>query len=76
LQRFHTLKLLPAHIAGIEGEVVGIVAFGLAALALLLVPFLDRRASRGHTSPLFTALGIGALVYLVALTILGHLASG
>jgi cytochrome b6 len=76
LAAFHTLKLLPAHIAGIEGEVVGIVAFGLAALALLLVPFLDRRASRGHTSPLFTALGIGALVYLVALTILGHLASG
>lgn len=75
LATFHTLKLLPSHILGIEGEVVGVVAFGLAAAGLLLVPFLDRRAARDEPSPLFTALGIAGLVYLVAFTILGHLAS-
>ena len=75
LAMFHTLKLLPSHILGIEGEVVGVVGFGLAAIGLLFVPFLDRRASRGEPSPLFTALGIGGLVYFVALTIIGHLAS-
>ena len=75
LAMFHTLKLLPAHIAGIEGEVVGVVAFTFAAVALLLVPFLDGRASKGEPSPVFTVLGIAALVYLVALTIIGHLAS-
>jgi hypothetical protein len=41
---------------------------------LLIVPFLDRRASRGEPSPLFTALAIVALLYLVAFTIIGHYA--
>jgi cytochrome b6 len=75
LAMFHTLKLLPAHILGVEGEVVGIMTFTVAAAILLLVPFLDSRASKDEPSPLFTALGICALVYLVALTIIGHLAS-
>ena len=75
LATFHTLKLLPSHILGMEGEVVGVVSFGLAAVGLLLVPFLDRRAARDEPSPLFTALGLGGLIYFVALTIIGHLAS-
>jgi cytochrome b6 len=75
LAMFHTLKLLPAHILWFEGEVLGVLAFGLAAGLLLVVPFLDRRASRDESSRLFTALGIGGLVYLIALTIIGHLAS-
>jgi cytochrome b6 len=75
LAMFHTLKLLPSHILGIEGEVVGVIGFGLAAAGLLLVPFLDRRAARDEPSRLFTAIGIGALVYFVALTIIGYQAS-
>jgi len=50
---FQSLKYLPAHILGIEGEIVGIVAFGLGGLFLLLIPFLDRRpraASRAVSS--------------------------
>ena len=54
LAMFHTLKLVPSHVLGLEGERVGVVAFGLVALFLLLVPFLDRRASRGERSPVFT----------------------
>jgi quinol-cytochrome oxidoreductase complex cytochrome b subunit len=50
LAMFHTLKLLPSHVLGVEGEQLGVVAFGLAALFLILVPFLDRRASRGEPS--------------------------
>ena len=75
LAMFHTLKLLPAHILWFEGEVLGVLAFGLAAGLLLVVPFLDRRASRDESSRLFTALGVCGLVYLIALTIIGHLAS-
>lgn len=71
---FHTLKLLPSHVAGIEGERLGVIGFGLAGLFLMLVPFLDRRASRGERSPLFTALAVLALVYLIGFTILGYLA--
>jgi cytochrome b6 len=73
---FHTLKLLPAHILGVEGEVVGVVVFSIAAFALVLVPFLDWRAARDEPSLAFTALGVAVLIYLVTFTILGHLASG
>ena len=70
---FHTLKLIPAHVLGIEGEVLGILGFGVAAVVLVLIPFLDRRASRGEPSPAFTALGLVALSYLVVFTVLGYL---
>ncbi|MBI3982593.1 MAG: cytochrome bc complex cytochrome b subunit [Gemmatimonadetes bacterium] len=69
---FQTLKYLPAHILFIEGEVVGILAFTVGGLLLLVIPFLDRRAARGQRSPLFTWLGIGLIVYAVVLTYLGY----
>jgi quinol-cytochrome oxidoreductase complex cytochrome b subunit len=72
---FQTLKYLPAHILGIEGEIVGIVGFGLAGLFLLLIPFLDRRTARGEPSTLFTWIGIGIIVYMIVLTWLGYAAS-
>ena len=74
LAMFHTLKLLPSHVLGMEGEQLGVVAFGLAALFLILVPFLDRRASRGEPSRVFTVLAALGLVYLVTFTIIGHYA--
>ena len=74
LAMFHTLKLVPSHVLGFEGEHLGVVAFGLVALFLVLVPFLDRRASRGERSPVFTVLAALGLVYLVVFTIIGHYA--
>jgi cytochrome b6 len=75
LAMFQTLKLLPGHVLGLEGELVGVAGFGLAGLLLLLVPFLDRRAARGEPSPLFTALAAAALAYLVVFTLYGYVAS-
>ena len=72
---FQTLKYLPSHILGLEGEIVGIVGFGVGGLFLLLIPFLDRRAARGQPSPLFTWIGILVIVYIVVLTYLGYAAS-
>ena len=72
LAMFHTLKLLPSHVLGVEGEQLGVVAFGMAAVFLILVPFLDRRASRGEPSRAFTVLAALGLVYLVTFTIIGH----
>lgn len=69
---FQTLKYLPAHILGIEGEIVGILGFGLAGVLLLLIPFLDRRSARGEASPVFTWIGVGIIVYVVLLTYLGY----
>ena len=71
---FYTLKLVPSHVLGIEGERLGVVVFGLAAVFLVFVPFLDRRASRGERSPVFTVLAALGLVYLVVFTIIGHYA--
>jgi cytochrome b6 len=71
---FQTLKYLPAHILGIEGEVVGILGFGLAGVLVLLIPFLDRRTARGERSPLFTWIGVGIIVFVIVLTILGYTA--
>ncbi len=72
---FQSLKYLPAHILGIEGEIVGIVAFGLGGLFLLLIPFLDRRTAHGEPSPLFTWIGIAIIVYMLLFTYLGYTAS-
>jgi cytochrome b6 len=74
LAMFHTLKLVPSHVLGFEGEHLGVVAFGLVAVFLVLVPFLDRRANRGERSPVFTVLAALGLVYLVVFTIIGHYA--
>jgi cytochrome b6 len=68
---FQTLKLLPARVAGLEGEAVGVFALTIAGLLWALVPFLDRRSSRGERSPLFTAIGVFALVYFVGMSIYG-----
>ncbi|MDO8478843.1 MAG: cytochrome bc complex cytochrome b subunit [Candidatus Rokubacteria bacterium] len=72
---FQSLKYLPAHILGIEGEIVGIVGFGLGGLFLLLVPFLDRRTARGEPSRLFTWIGIAIIAYMLLFTYLGYTAS-
>ncbi|HTM30877.1 MAG TPA: cytochrome b N-terminal domain-containing protein [Vicinamibacterales bacterium] len=75
LAMFQVLKLLPAHIVGLEGEMLGVLGFSLAALVLLVLPFLDRGAGEGRSSPLVTVAGVAALVYMVVFTIYGYLAA-
>jgi cytochrome b6 len=75
LAMFHTLKLLPSHVLGFEGETLGVLGFGLAAAVLVVVPFLDRRASKDEPSPAFTVLGVLALLYMIVFTIVGYYAS-
>jgi cytochrome b6 len=62
-------------VLGIEGERLGVAAFGAAALVLILVPFLDQRANRDEPSPAFTVLGLIALIYIISFTIIGYFAS-
>ena len=75
LAMFQVLKLLPAHIVGLEGEMLGVLGFSLAALVLLVLPFLDRGAGEGRSSPMVTVAGVAALVYMVVFTIYGYLAA-
>jgi cytochrome b6 len=72
---FQTLKYLPSYVLGIEGEVVGVLGFGLGGLFLLLLPFVDRRATRHEASPLFTWVGVAIIAYMVVLTYLGYTVS-
>ena len=74
LAMFHTLKLIPSHVFGFEGEHLGVTAFGLVAIFLVFVPFLDRRSRDGRRNPLFTAIAVAGVLYLVIFTVLGHLA--
>ncbi len=67
---FEALKMLPAHVVGIEGEIIGLAAFAIAGLVWFLVPVLDRTAARGGRSRLFLALGWVALAYIVGMTLL------
>lgn len=69
---FHTLKLLPSHILGLEGEMLGVLGFTLAGAFLVAVPFLDRRHGAGERSRLFTGIAIAMIVYIVVLTWLGY----
>ena len=70
---FETLKFVPGgSIWGLEYEAVPILGFGVAALVLVLVPFLDRGSMRRGRSPMFTAAGVVAVLYMVALTSWGY----
>ncbi len=69
---FSTLKLVPAHILGIEGEKIAILAFMAGGLLWMLVPFLDRRAAREERSPLFSWIGLALAAYIVTMTVLTY----
>lgn len=67
---FQTLKMLPSHILGLEGEVVGILGIGAAAAVWVAAPFLDDPKGTGTRSRLWTALGVVAIVYVIIFTLL------
>jgi quinol-cytochrome oxidoreductase complex cytochrome b subunit len=72
---FQTLKYLPSHILGVEGEVVGIMGFGLAALVLVAVPFIDRRREGEAAHPVFGLLSfvwLGMIAFILLMTYLGY----
>ncbi|HPR62930.1 MAG TPA: cytochrome bc complex cytochrome b subunit [Thermoanaerobaculia bacterium] len=70
---FQALKVIPAHVLGMEGEVLGLAAFGLCGLLFMLVPFLDRKAQREERSKLITGAGWVAVIFIVAMTIWAYL---
>jgi cytochrome b6 len=70
---FQTLKLLPAKIWKFDGEVLGIMAFNFVALLLFIVPFVDRSPQNERRRLLFNLIGIVALLYIVAMTIVGYI---
>jgi quinol-cytochrome oxidoreductase complex cytochrome b subunit len=70
---YQGLKYFPAKLLGIDGEVVGIVLFGLAGLLWFLVPLWDARTPRGARNRINTYVGIVVVLAIIVLTALGVL---
>jgi cytochrome b6 len=70
---FQTLKYFPAKFGPIDGEVLGILLFGVAGLLWMLVPFWDRKSSRGKRNRLINYLGLFVVTYILIFTVLGWL---
>jgi cytochrome b6 len=69
---FQALKYLPPMILGIEGEVLGVLAFGVAGLLWALVPFWDPTRRGGRRGRSMTYLGILVLAFIVVMTAIGY----
>ncbi|MEE9271022.1 MAG: cytochrome bc complex cytochrome b subunit [Candidatus Krumholzibacteria bacterium] len=70
---FQTLKVLPAHILFMEGEVLGILFFGLVGVAWMLVPFWEIKHRPDKRVRPMTVIGVTAILYIVVMTIWGYL---
>jgi len=70
---FETLKLLPANILFIEGEVFGILAFGLAGVIWLFIQFINFSKKKELNNKIIRWIGIFAILYIVIFTIKGYL---
>lgn len=70
---FQTLKYLPAHILLIEGEIVGIMFFAVAALAWALVPFWELKSKYKEKVNPMLVIGIISIIFMSIMTILGYL---
>jgi quinol-cytochrome oxidoreductase complex cytochrome b subunit len=68
---FQTLKYIPGKVLNLDGEVLGIMTFGLGGLLWLLVPFWDRKSSRGERNRFVNYVGLFIVIYIIILTIVG-----
>lgn len=68
---FQTLKLIPAKVWLVDGEVLGVLAFGAAGLCWLALPFLAERKNAAYHRWV-TALGMAAIVYIAGMTVYGY----
>ncbi|MBU1318570.1 MAG: cytochrome bc complex cytochrome b subunit [candidate division Zixibacteria bacterium] len=69
---FQTLKYIPAHVLIMEGELFGILMFGLGALLWMFVPFFDREGRGERLSRAFTYAGVVIVAYIIVMTVLGY----
>lgn len=70
---FETLKLLPAHILFVEGEVVGIFAFAVAGIIWMFIPFVKFSKKKDLNGKIIRWFGLISLIYMIIFTIIGYL---
>ncbi|HUI08793.1 MAG TPA: cytochrome bc complex cytochrome b subunit [Bacteroidota bacterium] len=66
LPLYETLRIVPATVVGIQGELIVNGAVGILMGLWAIIPFIDRRSGRGLKSPVFTAVGVVLIVYIGA----------
>jgi quinol-cytochrome oxidoreductase complex cytochrome b subunit len=69
---FQTLKVLPARMFFIEGEVLGVMAFGALGMLLFFVPVLDRKIAPQGQRRWLNAVGAAVLFYVAVMTVMGY----
>src|SRR5437763_5886075 len=69
---FQTLKWIPAKIFGLDGEVLGIMAFNGIALLLFIVPFIDRDPENRRRHLIMNVICVIALLYIVVMTLVRY----
>ena len=70
---FQTLKYLPAKILGIDGEVLGIMAFNVVAIALVYRAIRGPGTGESRRKLIFNIDRRScALLYIVVMTIVGY----
>ncbi|MGD1044099.1 MAG: cytochrome bc complex cytochrome b subunit [Bacteroidota bacterium] len=74
LYMFQTLKYIPGRLWFLDGEVLGILLFGMAGVLWTVVPFWDHKSSRGEKNRFVNYLGLFAVMYIILFTIIGWLA--
>ena len=72
LAQFYTLKLIPSHVWIFEGEILGLLGFGLLAAWWAALPVWGMDRNGAARSRLVTGVGILLLAYLAVFTVLGY----
>ena len=72
LAPFYTLKLIPSHVWVFEGELLGLLGFGLLALWWVALPFWAVNRQGVERTRWVTGAGVALLAYLTAFSALGY----
>jgi quinol-cytochrome oxidoreductase complex cytochrome b subunit len=72
LAPFYTLKVIPSHVAGIEGEVIGLLGFGLLVAWWVALPFWATSKTGMGRARWVTGAGVLLLAYLATFSALGY----
>jgi len=56
-----------------EGELFGMILFGIGGLIWLLIPFLDRDTKEKKQSKLVVGFGIFVVMFIIGMTLYGYL---
>lgn len=70
---FQTLKYIPARLWIVDGEIVGVLGFGLIAAAVIFVPFIHKKTDHLKTNRIFNLIGVIAIIYIIIISAISYM---